>query len=297
MRLGVSFWSGIDPLRLERTVERVETIGVRGLGHIAVKNWTDADIERARDVFANHGLFVGEVTLYDCGWPLASPEAAVRDRTVAELVKGCEHAITLKAHCVGMSVIANGPADGYVWSDEVWKRLVAGTSAAAAEAERVGVDLGFHPGNRGPIDTPEQLRRIIDDVGSPRVKVILDPVNMTNHRNYYSNGDFLNHTFDLLGDDIVAAHAKDVLLDDRHLITKLDEVPLGMGGIDYDTYVERLGQLDPDLLFTIEHYRDVGVCGTVASPVYVDYPEGDRENTRAREFIHDVARRVSVEFS
>ena len=239
-------------------------------------------------------MFVGEVTLYQCGWPLAGTDSAQRREAVATLAKGFEDAAALDARCVGVSVIAGGPGDGDLWSEDLWKRLVSGTAEAAAEAERIGVDMAFHPGNRGPLDAPEQLRRILDEVASPRLKVILDPVNMTDHRNYHDNTGFLNRCFDLLGDDIIAAHAKDVHFDYRHLITKLDEVPLGMGGMDYETYLRGLDQLDPGVVLTIEHYRDVGVSGTVASPVYVSYPEGDRENRRAREFVEEVAQRVGA---
>ena len=84
-------------------------------------------------------------------------------------------------------------------------------------------------------------------------------------------------------------------MDTSHWVTKLDEVPLGMGQLDYGTYLRRLGELDADVLLTIEHYRDVGVSGTVASPVYVNYPETDWENTRARNYIHELAQKVGVE--
>ena len=177
----------------------------------------------------------------------------------------------------------------------VWQRLVQGMAEVVVEAETLGVNLGVHPGNRGPLDAPAQLRRLLDDVASPRLKVILDPVNMTTHRTYYNTTAFLDYTFDLLGPDIIAAHAKDVSLDTSHWVTKLDEVPLGMGRLDYETYLRRLGELDADVLFTIEHYRDVGVSGTVASPVYVNYPDTDWENTRARNYIHELAHKVGVE--
>ncbi len=294
MRLGVAFWHGISPERVDRTLERLEGIGVRGLGHIAVQGWSDAEIRQCARKFEARGMFVGEVTLYQCGWPLAGTDSAQRREAVATLAKGFEDAAALAARCVGVSVIADGPGDGDLWSEDLWKRLVSGAAEAAAEAERIGVDMAFHPGNRGPLDAPEQLRGILDEVASPRLKVILDPVNMTDHRNYHDNTGFLNRCFDLLGDDIVAAHAKDVHFDYRHLITKLDEVPLGMGGMDYETYLRRLDQLDPGVVLTIEHYRDVGVSGTVASPVYVSYPEGDRENRRAREFVEEAALRVGA---
>ena len=102
----------------------------------------------------------------------------------------------------------------------------------APEAEGLGVDLAIHPTNEGPLDTAEQLRRVVDDVGSPRLKVMLDPVNMSTHRSCYNTTDFLNSMFDLLGDAIIGAHAKDINLDTSHWVLRLDEVPLGTGLLD-----------------------------------------------------------------
>ena len=38
--------------------------------------------------------------------------------------------------------------------------------------------------------------------------------------------------------------------------------------MDYETYLRRVAELGDDVVLCIEHYRDVGVSGTVASPVY-----------------------------
>ena len=128
------------------------------------------------------GLLIGEVTLYHCGWPLASPDPNIRREASESLSQGLRAARALNAYCVGVSVIANGPEEGDLWADEVWHRSGTRHGRSVAEAEDLGVDLGVHPGNRGPLDAPAQRRRLLDDVASPRLKVILDPVNMTTHR-------------------------------------------------------------------------------------------------------------------
>ena len=295
MRLGVAFWEGVTPGDVDGTIARLNQIGVKGLGHLSVvEGWDEGMLQRFRRGMETAGCFVSEVTMYASGWMLAQSDNVLRQEALDELTRVMHHAVTLNAHCVGISTIAGQPGQDDPWSPDVWRRLVDGAGMAATEAERVGMDLAFHPVNCGPLDTPEQLRRLLDDVASPRVKVILDPVNMTTQRNVFSITDLLNQMFDLLGAETVAAHAKDVYFDDRHLITKIDEVPLGTGKMDYETYLRRFAELDDSAVFCIEHFRDVGVSGTVASPVYVDY-ESDVENTRARNFIHDVAAAIGVE--
>ena len=295
MRLAVAFWTGVVPGDAAGTVRRLKEIGVDGIGHIAVLDgWDEVMLRTFSAGMEEQGCFVGEVTMYQFGWMLAQSDEMIRQEALAKLTKGLCDAQALKAHCVGISTIAGEPGAGDPWAPEVWRRLVDGVGMAAAAGERVGMTLGLHPGNRGPLDSPEQLRKLLDEVASPRLKVILDPVNMTNHRTVFSNTDFLNHMFDLLGGEIIAAHAKDVRFDTSHLITRIDEVPLGSGVMDYETYLWRLAELDDDLVLCVEHYRDVGVSGTVASPVYVDYGT-DVENTRARNFLHDTAERLGIE--
>ena len=295
MRLGVAFWSGVIPGDVDGTVKRLGDVGVKGLGHVSIlKGWDEDMLRRFREGMEAQDCFVGEVTMYQFGWMLAQSDETIRQEALDELTRILHDAATLNAHCVGISVIAGRPGHDNPWSPKVWQRLVDGVGMAAAEGERVGIDLAFHPVNCGSLDRPEQLRRLVDDVASPRVKVILDPVNMTDHRTAFDNTDFLNEMFDLLGEDTVAAHAKDYYFDDSHLITKIDEVPLGTGAMDYETYVRRLAELDDSVLFCIEHFRDVGVSGTTDSPVYVNY-ETDIENARACSFIHSVAGSVGVE--
>lgn len=59
MRLAVAFWHGLDAQHPERTVERLNTIGVKGLGHIPGRDdWTEAELRRIRETFDENGLVV-----------------------------------------------------------------------------------------------------------------------------------------------------------------------------------------------------------------------------------------------
>ena len=84
------------------------------------------------------------------------------------------------------------------------------------------------------------------------MQVLLDPVNMSTNRTTYNTTDFLNATFDLLGDCIIAAHAKDVGIQTRHWVLQLDEVPIGTGHLDYETFLRRVDQLEGEIIRTIE---------------------------------------------
>ena len=78
MRLGVAFWSGVNLDNIDSTLQRLAHIGVKGIGHIAAHDWHPEQLQSCRAAIEAQGCFVGEVTLYHCGWPLASPDPDIR---------------------------------------------------------------------------------------------------------------------------------------------------------------------------------------------------------------------------
>ena len=89
MRLGVGFWSGVNPDNIDSTLQRLARIGVKGLGHIAAHDWHPEQLQRCRDAVEAQGCFIGEVTLYHCGWPLASPDPISAEKPANPCLKAC----------------------------------------------------------------------------------------------------------------------------------------------------------------------------------------------------------------
>ena len=291
MRLACGFWSGVAVTNPEKAVSKLDQVGVKGVVMVPGKEgWSDAEIERVKSVFDAHGVFVCEVAQYRHGY-LASHEEAQRQEGVAAVIKSLHDAKALNAYCVGVS--RPWGADGDWWSEKTWTQLCRSLGDIARVAEELDVPLGLHPTNCGPLDSPEQLRRCVDDVGSPRVQVLLDVVNMSTNRTAYDATDYLNATFDLLGDCIIAAHAKDMGIDTRHWVLKLDEVPIGTGHLDYETFLRRIDELDGEIILTIEHFRDVAVSGSTVSPNFA-YLDTELENARARVYIEEVGARLGA---
>ena len=293
MRLSVAFWHGVEPGDPEPAVKRTLKLGIGGLVLVAPGGgWPAEDIERGRQAFAANGLFISEVAIREYHL-LVHDDEAVRRKGIASVLKQIVDACALDARGVTVHWFADEMRNW--WTDEIWTRLVAGTAEVAAAAEELEINLGFHSFNLGPWDSPEQHRRLIDDVASPRMKVLFDPVNMMGHRHVLDTTGFLDHCFDLLGADIIGAHAKDVDIDRSHWVIKIDEIPPGTGTLDYETFLRRMDQVGGDTVLTIEHLRDVGVSGSVASPNLVYY-NTDVEILQAKQYIEEVAGRIGVEF-
>ncbi len=101
---------------------------------------------------------------------------------------------------------------------------------------------------------PEAIRTFIDSVDHPAFGLHLDQMNMVSQKDFYNTTDLINRTFDLLADTVVSVHLKDIACDIRHMFLKWDEVHIGDGVMDYDTYLKRLSRLPEDIPCFCEHW-------------------------------------------
>jgi hypothetical protein len=98
-------------------------------------------------------------------------------------------------------------------------------------------------------------REVIDAVGSPALKVHLDPVNWMTFETVYDNGPAIAAMFATLGaENIYGAHSKGVAVEDR-LIIHLNETYTGAPDdlIDHATVLREVAALPGDPYLVIEH--------------------------------------------
>jgi sugar phosphate isomerase/epimerase len=175
------------------------------------------------------------------------PDLAERrkiNRQVAELVEAGER--------VGVSFIvthtgscAESPTSPHRdnWTKETWDASVKALKQIIRDTSGSKVNLAVEALNPCNINNPRAHVRFREDVGDSRIKVTLDPTNMLNTTVYYRTTELINECFDLLGEDIMYAHAKDVLwLPD--MLPAFKWVVPGTGTMDYETYLTRLSRLN-----------------------------------------------------
>ena len=86
---------------------------------------------------------------------------------------------------------------------------------AARVAEEADTFIGVEPVFRHTINTPQMLKRLLDDVDSPRLKVIFDPVNLLWEGNAAEQETLWEECIRLWGDAVAAIHLKDGVYDDN----------------------------------------------------------------------------------
>jgi sugar phosphate isomerase/epimerase len=118
---------------------------------------------------------------------------------------------------------------------EAWRDMVASMQSVVAIAEETGVTVAFEPEVNNVVDSAVRARRLLDEIGSPNLKVVMDGANLFHEGELKRMHEVLDEAFDLLGNDIAIAHAKDL----RHDGDAGHEAA-GTGMLDYDYYLASL---------------------------------------------------------
>jgi sugar phosphate isomerase/epimerase len=92
---------------------------------------------------------------------------------------------------------------------EAWSDLAASMERAIGIAEKYDIFLGIEPELANAVSSAEKARKLIDEMGSPRLKVILDPANLFESATREEQRRLVSSAIDMLGDRIVMGHAKD----------------------------------------------------------------------------------------
>ena len=103
---------------------------------------------------------------------------------------------------------------------------------AASLAEECGVDLGIEPELANVVSSAELARQLIDSLGSPRIKIVLDPANLFETASAIEARTIVAQAVDMLADRIVMAHAKDRRADGSFAAA-------GSGVIDFRHFVRQ----------------------------------------------------------
>jgi sugar phosphate isomerase/epimerase len=115
---------------------------------------------------------------------------------------------------------------------------------ALAIAEEHDIWLAVEPETANVVDSPAKARRLLDELGSPRLKIIIDPANLFHVEDLPYQRAILDTAFDLLGPDIVLAHAKDVRVEGG----TVHHVTAGAGVLDYRHYLSLLRHIPVPLI-------------------------------------------------
>ena len=134
--------------------------------------------------------------------------------------------------------------------------LINSLKEISKTAETEGVCLSMEGHVLSPLYNAEQVRDVIEAVGSKSLRFNMDPVNFVdNLTDAYNTTSLLDNLFDILGPYTTCAHAKDFFIDNK-LVLHLEETIIGRGLMDQVTFLKKFNQYCPKGYMLIEHLKD-----------------------------------------
>ena len=267
MRLGIFAYTFVRP-----TVEEVfDAVRAHGMfntewNYVAIEQQEVPDridpafAVRVRTAAAERGITVDSVAGYT---NLVDPDPARRNAALQRLfglIRGARaHGADKVALCTG----SRDPASMWRWHDgnddaDAWADLLASLGACLQVAEEADVTLVFEPEVNNVVHTARKARRLLDELQSPRLKVVFDGANIYHRGELARQREMLTEAIDLLGADIALAHAKDIDEDGD-----AGHAAAGTGRLDFGHYLGELARAGYDGSLLIHGLEERQVPGSV----------------------------------
>ncbi len=195
--------------------------------------------EEVRQAMEENGV---KIAVLSCYINPVNPDEAARERDLRKFEEYLAFAGRVGAGLVGTETGSyNADCSPHPWNrtDEAFDILVSSLARLARRAEECGVDIGIEGVVRHTAYSPVRMRALFDRVGSERVKVIFDPVNLLSPDNAYVQQAVIDQCVALFGGRIRAVHLKDFVLENGDFRA----VPVGQGQFDFAHLVRCIASL------------------------------------------------------
>ena len=182
-----------------------------------------------RQEFEEAGM---ECAVLGCYLNLADPNPERRAATQEIYKAHLRFAAMTGARVVGTETYAN-PESGFsdpARSEEAFRLFLDSLRPVVRYAEETGALLAVEPVWYHIVSTPERAARMLEEVPSANLRVILDAVNLLSSRTAGQAEDIIRRAVSLLGDRIEILHMKDYVINGE----EMDACACGLGSMRYE---------------------------------------------------------------
>lgn len=228
-------------LQLGSAVPELPTTTALTVGLTALGQYLDEGFcEKVRRAHEARALVIAAV---DGTFNMVDPDESKRRAGLDALLRLIELCPVLGTSVVTLCTGTRDPMN--MWkphsdnaTEAAWLDLLDTMGEAANVAAEHKVTLAFEPEVSSVVDSASRARRLIDEIGSPWVKVLFDAANIFHTGELSRMREMFDEAFDLIGPDIVLAHAKDLDHDGA-----AGHLPAGRGVLDYPYYLMLLQKI------------------------------------------------------
>jgi sugar phosphate isomerase/epimerase len=136
--------------------------------------------------------------------------------------------------------------------EEAFQTLLASLRELVDEAGRCGCVVGLEAVHCHTVSDARKMRRVLEAVHSKHLGVVFDPANLLSAEKFPERDRIIQEALDLLGERLVAIHAKDLRLESGQLKT----VPTGSGDLDFGPVLNWVRRERPEIAVLLEEVRE-----------------------------------------
>lgn len=136
-------------------------------------------------------------------------------------------------------------------TEESLALLIRRLKPIVRQAEQYGVIMAIEPVARHIVYNAKRARLVLDEIGSPNLQILFDPVNMLDLDNVDHREEIFAEAIELLGPDIAMVHFKDFIRVNEGW--GLKSVGAGTGEMDYSQIMKFIKKEKPYIFATLEN--------------------------------------------
>lgn len=203
-----------------------------------------------RKLFQNYEI---DLAVLGCYLNLAEAASLQRESILKNYMAHIRFASVLGCGVVGTESCTSNinTQDPTNHHDEAMKAMMENLRSIVTYAEQMGVILAIEPVRNHIVSTPRLARQVLDEINSPNLQIIFDPVNLLGMDNYLQQTNVIEEAIDLLGEDIAVVHMKDFIIQDDKLVA----VAAGTGNLDYKPIINFIRTKKPMIHCTLENTK------------------------------------------
>lgn len=219
---------------------------------------------RFRRVLGDHGV---DIAVLGCYINMTHPDVQEREQLLQRFETYLEYARFFGAPVVASETGSVDAVPGRFteenFTEAMYQESLAVIRRLVAVGERFGTIVGVEPGANHPIYDIATTERLLNDVDSPYLGVVLDPTAYTTPNGQtVHDGDQVELTrkaVERFGDRIVAVHIDDFTVDDEGIHRcNVDEGVMDVRGV-----LEIIGEAKPWIPVILEETHDEAIARTV----------------------------------
>ncbi|RWL82455.1 MAG: sugar phosphate isomerase/epimerase [Mesorhizobium sp.] len=169
---------------------------------------------------------------------MAHPDSRMREDGLRRLAVVIETAARLSIPLVTLCTGTRNAEDQWACHPDnahpsAWTDMAREMAKALQLAERHGVDLGIEPEQANIVTSADDAVRLIGEMGSKRLRIVLDPANLFEQANAEQARPIVAEAVERAAGHVSLAHAKDRFADGRF-------ATVGQGVVDFADFIARL---------------------------------------------------------